>query len=89
MREQYLRRFNVLTTDQQLLTAQAFAKALNVTTACIRRWILERKIATVKLGRLVRIPSDEVQRLIQSGLRPTQERRSLPKSDGEVSNGKK
>ncbi len=77
----------MLTTDQQLLTVRAFAKALNVTTACIRRWILERKIATVKLGRLVRIPSDEVQRLIQSGLRPTQERTSSPESESEVSNG--
>ncbi len=77
----------MLTTDQQLLTAQAFAKALNVTTACIRRWILERKIATVKVGGLVRIPSDEVQRLIQSGLRPTQERTSSPESESEVSDG--
>jgi len=77
----------VLTTDQQLLTVRAFAKALNVTTACIRRWILERKIATVKLGRLVRIPSDEVQRLIQSGLRPTQEQMRSTDSESEVSNG--
>jgi len=77
----------VLTTDQQLLTVRTFAKALNVTSACIRRWILERKIATVKLGRLVRIPSDEVQRLIQSGLRPSQERTSSPESESEVSNG--
>lgn len=77
----------MLTTDQQLLTVQAFAKALNVTPACIRRWILERKIATVKLGRLVRIPSDEVQRLIQSGLRPTQKLTSSPESESEVSNG--
>ncbi len=77
----------MLTSNQQLLTVQAFAKALNVTPACIRRWILERKIATVKLGRLVRIPSDEVHRLIQSGLRPTQELTSSPESDSEVSNG--
>jgi len=77
----------VLTSNQQLLTVQAFAKTLNVTPACIRRWILERKIATVKLGRLVRIPSDEVQRLIQSGLRPTQKLTSSPESESEVSNG--
>ena len=70
MRGQYLRRFNVLTSHQQLLTVQAFAKALNVTPACIRRWILERKIATVKLGRLVRIPADEVLRIVEQGLRP-------------------
>ena len=63
----------MLTTDQQLLTVQAFAKTLNVTTACIRRWILERKITTVKLGRLVRIPANEVLRIVEQGLRPAKE----------------
>jgi excisionase family DNA binding protein len=53
-----------------LLSVPQFADALGVTTACIRRWILERKIATVKLGRLVRVPATEVERLINSGLRP-------------------
>jgi len=53
-----------------LLSTQEFADALNITVACARRWILERKVATVKLGRLVRIPATEVQRLIDSGLRP-------------------
>ena len=68
----------MLMTHQQLLTVYEFAKALNVTPACIRRWIMERKVVTVKLGRLVRIPPDEVQRLIQIGTRPA-----------EVSDGKK
>lgn len=53
-----------------LLSVPQFANALGVTPACIRRWILERKIATVKLGRLIRIPSAEVERMISSGLRP-------------------
>jgi excisionase family DNA binding protein len=52
-----------------LMSVPQFADALGVTSACIRRWILERKIATVKLGRLVRIPSSEAERLISSGLR--------------------
>jgi len=60
----------VLTSHQQLLTVQAFAKTLNVTPACIRRWIEERKITTVKLGRLVRIPLSEVRRIVEQGLRP-------------------
>ena len=70
MSEQNLRRFNVHTSNQQLLTVHAFAEALNVTPACIRRWILERKITTVKLGRLVRIPESEVLRIVEQGLRP-------------------
>ena len=53
-----------------LLSVSQFADALGVTPACIRRWILERKITTVKLGRLIRVPSSEVERLVNSGLRP-------------------
>ncbi len=78
-----------MTNNQVLFTVVTVAKVLSVTPACIRRWIFDRKIATVKLGRLVRIPSDEVQRLIQSGLRPTQEQMRSTDSESEVSNGKK
>ena len=53
-----------------LLSVQEFADALNITVACARRWILERRVATVKLGRLIRIPASEVERLVQHGLRP-------------------
>jgi excisionase family DNA binding protein len=53
-----------------LLSVTQFADALGVTPACIRRWILERKITTVKLGRLIRVPASEVERLVNSGLRP-------------------
>ena len=77
----------MLTTHQPLLTVHAFAKALNVTPSCIRRWTMERKITTVKLGRLVRIPASEVQRLIQRGLRPAQGRKRPPVPESEVSNG--
>jgi excisionase family DNA binding protein len=57
---------------QKLLTVQEFAKELRVTAACIRRWILERRITTVKLGRLVRIPESEANRVIEAGLRRAQ-----------------
>lgn len=53
-----------------LLSVGDFAETLGITQACVRRWILERKIATIKLGRLIRIPSSEVERLVSSGLRP-------------------
>jgi excisionase family DNA binding protein len=62
-------------TTNKLLTVPEFAQALGVTQACCRRWLLERKIAHVKLGRLVRVPSDEVDRLIAEGLRPAKPRR--------------
>jgi excisionase family DNA binding protein len=53
-----------------LMNVQEFAQALRVTTACVRRWILERRIASIKVGRLVKLPSSEVQRIIETGLRP-------------------
>jgi excisionase family DNA binding protein len=53
-----------------LLPVPQFAAALGVTVACIRRWLLERKIAHVKLGRLVRIPKAELDRIIEVGYVP-------------------
>jgi len=58
------------TSAVTLLNVSQVAERLGVTGACIRRWILERKITTVKLGRLIRIPYSEVERLISSGTRP-------------------
>ena len=53
-----------------LLSVPQVAERLGVTVACIRRWIFERKIATVKLGRLIRVPASELDRLVDAGLRP-------------------
>ena len=50
----------------ELMTVAEFACALNVTIACVRRWIIERRVDIVKLGRLVRIPTAEVERLISA-----------------------
>lgn len=61
--------------QRALLSVPEFAALLGVTPACIRRWVLERKIATVKLGRLIRVPASEADRLISSGLRPARPRR--------------
>jgi excisionase family DNA binding protein len=55
---------------KQLLDVREFAQVLGVTQSCVRRWLLERKVSTVKLGRLVRIPAEECERLINEGLRP-------------------
>jgi excisionase family DNA binding protein len=61
--------------EDQLLTVAAFASVLNVTTSCVRRWLLERRIEAVKLGRLVRIRTSEADRLLAEGLRPRREAR--------------
>ena len=56
--------------EKSLLRVNEFAALLDVTPACVRRWLLERKIASIRIGRLVRIPREEATRLIESGLRP-------------------
>jgi excisionase family DNA binding protein len=61
--------------EVSLLRVNDFAALLNVTPACVRRWLLERKINSVRIGRLVRIPRAEVSRLVERGLRPAREPR--------------
>lgn len=56
--------------EKPLLRVNEFAVLLDVTPACVRRWLLERKIASTRIGRLVRIPRDEATRLIETGFCP-------------------
>jgi len=56
--------------EKSLLRVNEFAALLNVTPSCIRRWLLERKVASTRIGRLVRIPREEAARLIECGFRP-------------------
>lgn len=58
---------------EQLIDVNEFAQRLNLKTSTIRRWLLLRKIASVKLGKSVRIPASEVDRLVQEGERPAVE----------------
>jgi excisionase family DNA binding protein len=53
-----------------LLSVPQVAERLGVTASCIRRWVFELKITTVKLGRLIRVPASELDRLVDAGLRP-------------------
>jgi len=58
-------------TEINLLTVPQAAERLGVTESAIRRWLLERRITSIKVGRrLVRIPASEIQRLVEAGLRP-------------------
>jgi excisionase family DNA binding protein len=58
-----------------LMTIPEFADALNVTIACVRRWVLERRINTIRVGRLVRISPEECQRIVELGLVPARPQR--------------
>lgn len=56
--------------ESRFFSVRQFAENFGVTVACVRRWILIRKISHVKLGRLVRIPTSEAARLIELGFVP-------------------
>lgn len=56
--------------EHQLLTVPEFAERIRIKPSCVRRWILERKLASVRVGRLVRVPASEVDRIIEEGTRP-------------------
>ena len=66
----------------ELMTVVEFAHSLRVKTSCVRRWILERKVTTVHVGRLVRIPANEVLRIISAGTRPAMASKRATVSDG-------
>jgi excisionase family DNA binding protein len=57
-----------------MLTVEQVAVRLNIKTSTVRARILRRKIAYCKMGgRLVRIPSSEVERIISQGTVPVRE----------------
>lgn len=57
-------------SEISLLSVRQVAERLGVTEAAIRRWLLERRIASVKVGRrLIRIPSSEITRILNAGFR--------------------
>jgi excisionase family DNA binding protein len=53
----------------KLLTVAEAAEALRIKPATIRAWVLRRKINSYRVGRAVRISAEEVDRVLQCGLR--------------------
>ena len=51
--------------DDKLLSPGEVANVLSVSRWTIYHWISSRQIRSVKIGRLVRIPSSEIARLIE------------------------
>jgi excisionase family DNA binding protein len=50
-----------------LLTADEAAARLNTTTRFVRRLIAERRIPFIKLGKFVRISTDDLDRFVAEG----------------------
>ena len=60
----------------KLLTVGEAAEALRFKPAIIRAWLLRRKITSYRVGRSVRISSEEIERVLHNGLRPAREPKS-------------
>ncbi len=57
--------------EKRLMTVAGFAAAAALGTPTVRRWIAQRRIASVRLGsRAVRVPMSELDRLASEGLVP-------------------
>ena len=54
-------------SENRFLTPQQFADRLSISRWTVYAWLQEGRIKSVKLGRLVRIPESEVERLVQEG----------------------
>jgi excisionase family DNA binding protein len=54
------------------LTIRETAEALNLSQPTIRAWIARRKIGVIRLGRAIRVPTTEVQRLLTENTVPAQ-----------------
>jgi excisionase family DNA binding protein len=51
--------------------AQA-AQELNLSRATIRAWIAQRRLGHIRLGRAVRVPAQEIQRVLEVGYVPAE-----------------
>jgi len=55
---------------EKLLTVAEAAHLTRLSPATWRAWILQQKVTVVRLGRSVRVPIEEVDRLILKGTSP-------------------
>lgn len=53
-----------------MLSIAEAARRLGLKEGTVRLWISRRKIAHVKLGRAVRVPQEEIERLIRENTIP-------------------
>lgn len=57
-------------TDDQPRTVEQAAAELNLSKATIRAWIAQRRLGHVRLGRAIRVPVNEIRRVLESGYVP-------------------
>ena len=54
----------------RLVSINDAAEELGLAPVTLRSWIAQRRISSVKLGRSIRIPSSELDRLVERGSIP-------------------
>lgn len=54
----------------QLVTIRQAAHLLSLSPRTLQEWTAAERIASVRLGRAVRIPRAEIDRLVREGLKP-------------------
>jgi excisionase family DNA binding protein len=60
----------------KLLNVNQVADSLGLKPSTIRAWIAQRRIAVARIGRSVRVPEDEIRRLIEEGTIPARKQRN-------------
>ena len=60
----------MMRADNKPRTVAQAAAELNLSRATIRAWIAQRRLGHVRLGRAIRIPAEEIQRLLTAGYVP-------------------
>lgn len=53
-----------------LLTAKEAAEALSCKESTIRKWLYQKRLPCVKVGRLTRLRQKDIERVISQGLHP-------------------
>lgn len=56
--------------EKKLHRVPKFAEMLNVSTKTAWNWIAQGRVGVVRLGRAVRVPQEEIDRLIEEGFTP-------------------
>jgi excisionase family DNA binding protein len=51
------------------LTVKQAAGELNISVHTLRNWIAQRRIGHTRLGRAIRVPADEISRVLGAGFR--------------------
>ena len=63
--------------ENALLSIPEAALMLNVSVATIRNWVWLRRVPSVRIGRSVRLRQSDLQKVIDAGLIPADERMAV------------